>query len=56
MFRWFWPEREPSPTAAAVSLADVVDGLPAGTPTVSPQARRDAVALRRRHLAWRFRT
>jgi hypothetical protein len=56
MFRWFWPEREPSPTAEVVPFATVAERLPAGTAPVSPQSRRETVDARRRHLAWRFRT
>lgn len=55
-YRWFWPERDPSPSTRVVKLADLQDTLPADTPKVDLAARRDEIRARKRHLAWRFRT
>jgi len=55
-FRWFWPEADPTPTSRVVKLADVRDALPAETPTIDAQARREEIRARKQHLAWRFRT
>jgi hypothetical protein len=43
------------PTAALVSLADVRDALPADTPVVDADARREEIRTRRAHVASRFR-
>ncbi|MCU1463971.1 MAG: hypothetical protein JWO37_4046 [Acidimicrobiales bacterium] len=49
-YRWFWSDEEPRPTTSVVKVADVRNG------DVDPSARREEVARRRRHVAWRFRT
>lgn len=56
--RWFWPEGDgaPGPTATVVPVDEVWQHLPDDTVRVSPAERAEALAARRRHLAWRFRT
>jgi hypothetical protein len=55
-FRWFWPERDPTPTASVVPLAEVARHLPPDTTTVDATTRAATLRRRREHLAWRFRT
>jgi hypothetical protein len=55
-FRWFWPQSDPSYSTRVVPVGDVRAALPSDTRLVTPEERRDAMAGRRRHLAWRFRT
>jgi len=54
--RWFWPRADPTPLTRVVPVDEVRSALPADTPRVSAAARRDELARRREHLAWRFRT
>jgi hypothetical protein len=56
MFRWFWPNSTPSPSARVVPLAGVRDAFPPDTPTVDPAARARERRARLDHLARRFRT
>ena len=42
--------------ARVVEAAELPGALPADTPRVSPDARREEIAARKAHLAWRFRT
>jgi hypothetical protein len=67
-FRWFWPSVSAASAASAASaealapvtrvvpLDAVPAALPAGTPAVDAAGRAAALAARRAHLAWRFRT
>lgn len=56
--RWFWPRSDaaPDPQATLVGVDEVWAHLPSDTVRVTPGERADALAARRRHLAWRFRT
>jgi hypothetical protein len=55
-YRWFWPEGDPTPTSRVVPLDGLAAALPAETPRVDAAARREEIARRKAHLAWRFRT
>jgi Protein of unknown function (DUF1214) len=55
MFRWFWPEGEPAPTATVVKF-DELSALLAGESAVDAMERAEEVRRRREHLAWRFRS
>jgi hypothetical protein len=56
-FRWFWPRDESSPSidSRVVSVDDLDAVMGSDTPRVSPEERRNELAARRAHLAWRFR-
>ena len=56
--RWFWPEGDsaPDPSASVVPVEEVWSHLPSDTMGVSAPERAELLALRRRHLGWRFRT
>lgn len=43
-----------NPTATKVARRELMDHLPAGTPTVTPSERTDQIATRRRHVQRRF--
>jgi hypothetical protein len=49
------PERWPTVTATKVPFAEIRKHLPANTPTVTPEERREEIALRQRHVRQRFR-
>jgi len=51
VYRWVWAKNNPAPTARVVALRDVRSQLPKGHPTVSPEARRAELSLRR-EAAW----
>jgi len=55
-YRWFWPERDPTMSSRVVALSALRSALPADTPTIDPASRREEIRVRKRHLAWRFRT
>lgn len=56
-FRAFWTTGDvATPRARVVPVDEAAAALPAGTPSVTPTERAAAMADRRRHLAWRFRT
>jgi hypothetical protein len=55
-YRWIKPVTQPVATSRVVPFADLRDALPAGTRTVTPEQRRDELAARQRHGAWRYRT
>ena len=55
-FRWISAGRDPSLSATVVPAAAVADHLPAGTPTVGADARREEIRRRQAHIAWRYRT
>lgn len=51
-YRYVWTRSEPAPRTRVVSLARVAQDLP-GAPRVSPEERRAAIGMRRRHVARR---
>ena len=53
-WRWYLSDRFPVPTATLTSISHVRDFLPAATPFVSPELRREQMAQRRRQVARRF--
>ena len=54
--RWFWYEGDPAITTRVVTRDELDAVLPGDTARVDAAARREALALRRAHLGWRFRT
>lgn len=53
-YRWLWAKDAPIPTTKIVKFDELRRHLPAQTPTVSPEARRQAIAMRQEHmLKWR---
>ncbi len=57
-FRWFWPHDDSSPSirSQVVKVDDLAAVMTEATPLVSAATRREEIAARRAHLAWRFRT
>ena len=55
-FRFFWPEREPTPTTRVVRFDELSSCLPDDTGHVDAAARQAQIRARKAHLAWRFRT
>ena len=55
-FRWISARTDPTLSATVVPAAAVADHLPAGTPTVDADARREEIRRRQAHIAWRYRT
>jgi hypothetical protein len=49
-YRYIWTRNAPLPSKRVIAFADVFRELPAGTPRVSADERRAAIALRQRHL------
>jgi hypothetical protein len=54
--RWIDARSDPSISARVVPFADVRAHLPADTPLVGADERRDEVRRRQAHVAWRYRT
>jgi hypothetical protein len=54
--RWFRPPEPPTVHAEVVPLAELAARLPEGHPMVDSDARRDEIAGRAAHVAWRYRT
>ncbi len=54
--RWFWSNGDPPMTTRVVAIDGVRASLPPETPVVTASEREQAIAARRAHLAWRFRT
>lgn len=54
-YRFFWAEADPEFSTRVVKV-DELDALLPDTARVTPKERAEAMAARRRHLAWRFRT
>jgi hypothetical protein len=54
--RWFRPPAQPTVHAQVVPRAQLADYLPRDTATVDVQARRDEIARRAAHAAWRYRS
>lgn len=54
LFRYQQSKNNPMPTARLVALAELRGALPADTPGVSPEARRQDLAARRAHAARRW--
>ncbi len=54
--RWIDARSEPAIGARLVELGDIRAELPADTPAVDADARRDEIRRRQRHVAWRYRT
>lgn len=54
--RWIKVGEEPTISSEVVKVADVRAHLPADTATVSAEQRRDEIAARQAHVAWRYRT
>ncbi|MGE0742498.1 MAG: DUF1214 domain-containing protein [Hyphomonadaceae bacterium] len=53
-WRWYVADRHPMPVAKKVKLADVRKHLPADTPIVTPEERRDIIARRANAVRRRF--
>jgi len=56
--RWTYPQptdRLPTVTVRKVSFSDLVHHLPASTPRVSPEQRREQVRVRQEHVQRRYR-
>jgi hypothetical protein len=54
-YRYVWTRDEPAPRARVVRVDAIRASLPAGTPRVTPEERRCAIAGRQAHVAWRER-
>src|SRR5262245_50580126 len=54
--RWFRPPATPSVRAMLVPQGRLRDSLPADTPHVDAESRRDQVRARAAHTAWRYRS
>jgi hypothetical protein len=54
-YRWIWTEDNPQPTLERVALDKVRSALPADTPRITPEARRDEIHRRQRHRLRRER-
>lgn len=54
--RWIKVTQEPSIASEVVKVADVRALLPADTAIVSAAQRREEIAARQAHVAWRYRT
>lgn len=52
--RWMKAEGEPELRAQVVPLSDLRDYLPVETPIVSAEERRKQIAIRQRHIQYRF--
>ncbi len=55
MLRWTQANYGPEPTLQIVDAATVRAHLPTDTPTVTPEARQDALRKRLRGSQWRHR-
>ncbi|HVY86767.1 MAG TPA: DUF1214 domain-containing protein [Caulobacterales bacterium] len=53
-WRWYVSDRHPMPTAKKVKLADLREHLPADTPVVTVDQRRDTIARRAKAVRRRF--
>jgi hypothetical protein len=49
-YRYIWTRNSPLPSKRVIAFADVFRELPAGTPRITADERRAAIALRQRHL------
>jgi hypothetical protein len=49
-YRWIWTRTNPQPRVRVVPLADLPRHLPEGTPRVTAEQRRAAIAVREAHL------
>jgi len=49
-YRYIWTRNAPLPSKRVIPFDDVFRELPPGTPRVTPEQRRAAIALRQRHL------
>ena len=54
--RWFRPAAQPTVHAQVVPRAQLAEYLPGDTTAVDVQARRDEIARRAAHTAWRYRS
>ncbi len=54
-YRFVWSETCPQPVARVVKFAEVRDGLPADTPLVDEDTRREIISRRQQHVARRER-
>jgi hypothetical protein len=54
--RWIDARSDPAISARLVAFDDVRSALPADTPTLDADSRRDEIRQRQRHVAWRYRT
>lgn len=52
-YRYIWTEDNPMPSVRTVPVAALRDALPVATPTITPEARREAIRVRRRAVARR---
>ena len=55
-YRWIKPVTKPVAVSRVVAFSELRGALPEGTATVTPEQRRDELAARQRHGAWRYRT
>jgi hypothetical protein len=53
-WRWYVSDRHPMPAACKVKLAELREHLPADTPVVSPEGRREVIARRAKAVRRRF--
>jgi hypothetical protein len=49
-YRYVWTKNRPEPSVRIVPFSEVRAALPAETPAFGPEARREALAIRHRHL------
>lgn len=49
-YRYIWTKNRPAPSVKIVPFDRIRSELPKGTPEFSPEARREALAIRHRHL------
>ena len=54
-YRYVWTKNAPEPRARLLPWSALGEALPAGTPRVTPEARRRQIAARQAHVAWRER-
>ena len=54
--RWFRPPAQPTVRAQVVPRSQLAEYLPGDTAAVDVQARRDEIARRAAHTAWRYRS
>ena len=49
-YRYIWTQSQPAPNVQIVSFDEIGSALPSDTPAFSADERRDALAIRHRHL------
>jgi len=52
-YRWMWTQTNPQPAVRTVKFAEIRSALPADTPLISAEARREIIRKRQEHMARR---